>query len=611
MKSWTPSKMTIENSNIFRVMSELKIDSYDEFWKWSVRNKAAFWTKTVKSLGLVFDKKYSQIFDISNGVENAQWLSGAKLNIIDSCFQNSSESTAILIDNGENENVKISQSQLEVIVNSIANGFVESKLVPGDTIAIYMSMTLEAVAIYLAAIKAGIIVATIADSFSSDEILMRLKITQPKLIFTQDGFLRSGRTHRLYDTCRNIYNVKQVVVNYLDDKISLAKKDMLFENFRSSNTVFTSVKVDPSHLITILFSSGTTGEPKAIPWDHSTPVKSASDAFYHHDIKNGDVVCWPTNLGWMMGPWLVFAALINKATIALYSGSPLDSHFGAFVSRSKVTMLGVVPSIVSAWKLSQSMEQFDWSAIRNFSSTGEVSNPNDMTYLMGLAGNKPIIEYCGGTEIGGGYIASTLVQENFPSQFSSPTLGGEFVLLNEEGMQCAKGQVFLIPPIMGLSTKLINRNHHEVYYKGISKFNNQVLRKHGDELHQLENNYFKVNGRTDDTMNLGGIKVSSVQIEVVVNTLEFISESAAVAVSKTNGGPSELVIYFVAFYAIPYSEALEKVKNCVKTKLNPLFKVMNLVKIDNLPRTASKKIKRKELRTLYVKQQIENEGNIL
>jgi acetyl-CoA synthetase len=301
----------------------------------------------------------------------------------------------------------------------------------------------------------------------------------------------------------------------------------------------------------------------------------------------------------MMGPWLVFATLINKGTIALYSGSPLEEGFGKFVENSKVNMLGLVPSIVRSWKLSGVMQEYDWNAIRCFSSTGEVSNSEDMSYLMELGGEKPIIEYCGGTEIGGGYVASTMVQENIPSQFSCQTLGGEFILLNDKGEESRKGEVFIVPPIMGLSTDLINKNHHETYYKDVPKYKGKILRNHGDEFRIASNGYFIANGRVDDTMNLGGIKVSSIQIERVVNSLGFVKESAAISVSPKKGGPSDLVIYFVALYTIDENEALRKVQNCVKRKLNPLFKVVDLVKIDTLPRTASNKVKRKELRTIY------------
>ena len=349
-----------------------------------------------------------------------------------------------------------------------------------------------------------------------------------------------------------------------------------------------------------MFSSGTTGDPKAIPWTHTTPIKSASDGYYHQDIHKNDVVCWPTNLGWMMGPWLVFATLINKATIALYYDMPTGNGFGEFIQNAKVTMLGVIPSFVKYWITSKNMEKYNWNSIKCFSSTGEVSNADEMNYLMQLANNKPVIEYCGGTEIGGGYVTSTIVQPNIASTFSTQALGGEFVLLNDNHNKCSKGELFLIPPIMGLSNTLLNRDHFKVYYKGTPTFEGKLLRRHGDELEELENGYYKAQGRVDDAMNLGGIKVSSVQIEAVLNSLEFIKESAAIAASPENGGPSLLVIFYVENPShLIENQRLQQAINCVKEKLNPLFRVHDLVKIEVLPRTASNKVMRRSLRDIY------------
>ena len=598
--TWIPSKEIIESSNIYKMMQQLGIANYQDFWNWSVTEKNSFWEKTVEKLGIVFEKKYNSIVNVSAGVEEAIWLYGAQFNIVDACFQNKENATVIISENKKGELEKTSQKELEILVNKTANGMVFLGLKPKDTIAIYMPMTIEAIVVYLAAIKAGFSVATIADSFSVEEISTRIEMTNPQLIFTQDGFLRGGKTHFLYEKCNHFKVSKIIVVQRLEEKITLQTNASFFDEFLSANEKFISVKGNSTDITTLLFSSGTTGKPKAIPWDQTTPIKSASDAYYHHNIQQNDVLCWPTNLGWMMGPWLVFASLINKASIALYEGSPLDKGFGKFVEEAKVTMLGVVPSIVKNWKETAQMESFNWNTIKCFSSTGEVSNPTDMAYLMQLGNHKPIIEYCGGTEIGGGYISSTLVQENIPSQFSSQTLGGEFVLLNENGKVFDEGEVFIIPPIMGLSTQLIQQNHYETYYKGTPKLENRTLRKHGDQFIKLENGYYKAQGRVDDAMNLGGIKVSAVQIESVINTLDFVKESAAIAVSPKEGGPSYLVVFYVSKEKKEEENSLKKIQNHVKTKLNPLFKVVDLVKIDTLPRTASNKVKRKELRLQYV-----------
>ena len=600
--SWKPSNKIIENSNIHKMMLENGFKNYVDFWKWSVNEKSEFWTQTVKNLNIKLQKKFTSIVDISHGIEQAQWLKGAKLNIVDSCFQNDDEAISLIFQKENKDIQKVTQKSLKKLVNQIANSLRSINVQQGDFIAIDMPMSLEAVAIYLAGIKAGNPVVTIADSFAPKEIAVRLKITNPKVIFTQDVLQRAGKTLSLYQKVIEANPLKVVVIKVGNENISLRKNDIYFKDFIVDNHHFKSVVQDPYDTITILFSSGTTGEPKAIPWTHTTPIKSASDGYYHHDIQKNDVVCWPTNLGWMMGPWLVFATLINKATIALYYGAPMGEEFGKFVQDAKVTMLGVVPSIVKQWKITRCNEQLDWDTIKCFSSTGEISNPEEMEYLMQLANNKPVIEYCGGTEIGGGYVTSTMVQSNIASTFSTQALGGEFILLNDNNELSNKGEMFLIPPIMGLSNTLLNRDHHDVYYKGIPKFNGKTLRKHGDELEQLENGYYRAQGRVDDAMNLGGIKVSSIQIEELINQLEFIKESAAIAVSPKGGGPSLLVIYYVEKNNLfNKNERFLKAKQIIRKKLNPLFKVSDLIAIDKLPRTASGKVMRKDLRSNYKK----------
>jgi acetyl-CoA synthetase len=600
MKTWKPSQLDIEKTHIYQNMLKLGFTDYKEFWKWSVDNKKLFWEKTVNNLGIPFKKKYTDLLNLPDGVTQAKWLDGAKMNIADACFQNDDQATSIIYqEEGEKTIKQISQRELENLVNRIANSLQKAGLQKEDVIAIDMPMTVEAVAIYLAGIKAGIPVATIADSFTPNEIAVRLDITQPKLVFTQDVQLRAGKVLPLYEKVKQAKASKIIVIKVSQEDIILRENDQYWTDFLCDDTTFESVSCKPDDTMTILFSSGTTGAPKAIPWTHTTPIKSASDGYYHHDIHKNEVVAWPTNLGWMMGPWLVFATLINKGTIALYYGAPMGKEFGEFVQNSQVNMLGLVPSIVKNWKNTQCMEGLDWSNIKCFSSTGEASNPEEYSYLMKLGNHKPIIEYCGGTEIGGGYVTASLVQENIPATFSTQALGGAFVLLDENNLETTKGEVFLIPPVMGLSNSLLNRNHYDVYYKDTPKYKGQILRRHGDQMEQLPNSYYKAQGRVDDAMNLGGIKVSSLQIEAVINTLYFIKESAAIAIPPKEGGPDKLVIYYVGTQSIDKSDALKEVQQLIKNQINPLFKVSDIVVVEKLPRTASGKVMRRNLRKTY------------
>ena len=600
---WQPTPDFIQKTNLYRQMQKQGFEHYHDFYQWSITKHADFWDATVKALDIQLKSPYSTVLDDSD-MEQPQWLKDAQMNIVDSCFKADKNQPAIIYQK-ENETKRqtLSYAELEQYVNRIANALIKNGLKKGDIIGIDMAMNIEAVAIYLAGIKAGMQVVTVADSFSPDEIKVRFDIAPPKLVFTQDYLLRGGKKLPLYDKVLQAGAGKIIIVPAIENTdVRIRRQDVFWDEFLSDNTQFTSETMAPLDTTTILFSSGTTGSPKAIPWNHTTAIKSAADGFYHHDIKTGDVVAWPTNLGWMMGPWLIYATLINNGTIALFEGSPMSADFGKFVQDAGVNMLGVVPSIVRAWKNAGTMENFDWSAIKCFSSTGESSNPQEMTYLMQLADNKPVIEYCGGTEIGGGYVTSTLIQTNIPSTFSTPALGSEFVIIDEEGKLSDKGEVFLVPPAMGLSFKLLNRNHHQVYYEDTPKIEGKVLRRHGDFLVRMENGYYRVMGRTDDSMNLGGIKVSSLQIEELVNSHIAVTESAAIAVSPPEGGPARLVLYIVPNGIVDKELLQHELQKLIKQKLNPLFKIYDVVITEKLPRTASNKIMRRVLRQTYQKQ---------
>ena len=601
--TWTPTEENVESSNIFKMMELQFFESYEELYRWSVKDPGGFWRDTMDLLEIRMKKKYDEVLDLSKGASQPVWLKGAQMNIVDSCFRNSDSARAIFYKEEDGVREVFSYDQLNRLINQIANGLVDSGLKKGDYVAIDMPMNIKAVAIYLAIIKAGMVAVTIADSFAPHEIKVRLEITGPKLFFTQDHIIRGGKALPLYDRVIEAGAPPCIVVQAGQETPELRQGDQLWDSFISQNAFFESVACAPDDTITILFSSGTTGNPKAIPWDHTTPIKCAGDGYFHQNIQNGDVICWPTNLGWMMGPWLVFASLITESSMALYGGAPLDKGFGMFVEEAGVTMLGVVPSLVNQWRSTRYMESLNWSRIKVFSSTGEVSNSEDMQYLMELAGNKPVIEYCGGTEIGGSYVTGAVIFPAIPGTFSTPALGTAFVLLDEQGQETDNGEVYILPAAMGLSTRLLNQDHEAVYYQGTPVFKGKLTRRHGDQMERLPNGYFRGHGRTDDAMNLGGIKVSSVQIEETLNALDIFKETAAIAVSSVEGGPAKLVIYGVEGVSdLPFEDQLQVARKTVKEQLNPLFKVEDLVLINELPRTASNKVMRRRLREMYMEE---------
>lgn len=602
--AWFPSDDQIQATNIAALMHELQIHSYPELHSWSVQHRAEFWHIMMQRLGIQFHQSYTQIVDLSRSIEFPNWLVDAQLNIVESCFQAPANAPAIIFRSPQMPLSSLTYGELRILSHRVANGLVEAGFQPGDAIAIDMPMIAESVAIYLGIVAMGGVVVSIADSFAPDEIATRLRLSNAKAIFTQDAIVRAEKQLPLY-TKVIAANAPQAIVFLTDSSTQLRVGDLSWEAFLSSKQQFDVVPVHPTAHTNILFSSGTTGDPKAIPWTQTTPIKCAVDGHLHQDIHPGDVVAWPTNLGWMMGPWLIYASLINQATIGLYYDTPTERGFGEFIQDARVTMLGVVPSLVNCWRTTHCMQGLDWSAIKAFSSTGECSNAQDMLFLMSLAGYRPIVEYCGGTEIGGGYITGTLVQPCAPATFTTPALGLDFVLLDEHDRPTNKGEAFILPPSIGLSTELLNKDHHQVYFADTPPHPTapdlQLLRRHGDHLERLPNGYYRALGRVDDTMNLGGIKVSSAEIEQALNTVEEICETAAIAVPPPDGGPSQLVVYAVIQpeVTLPKAALQARLQAAIAQSLNPLFKIRDLVIVDALPRTASNKVMRRVLRSQY------------
>jgi acetyl-CoA synthetase len=219
---------------------------------------------------------------------------------------------------------------------------------------------------------------------------------------------------------------------------------------------------------------------------------------------------------------------------------------------------------------------------------------------MNAAGGVPVIEYCGGTEIGGGYLSGTVLQPAVPARFTTPTLGLDLAILDDGGSKSDVGEVFIVPPSIGLSTELINQDHDAVYFTDLPEIG-RPLRRHGDHLRRTPDGHFQALGRVDDTMNLGGIKVSSADLESVLAGIETVVEAAAVASRPAGGGPDRLVVFAVVNTDTDVGIDSLKVsmQQAIKDQLNPLFKIHEVVVVTSLPRTASHKLMRRTLRDEY------------
>ncbi|CAH9142654.1 unnamed protein product [Cuscuta epithymum] len=597
------------------------ISSFSDFQELSVSNPEVFWKTVLEEMNVSFTVPPQCILSVDPSHPGGKWLPGAHLNPAKQCLclngkRTPHDVTIIWCNEGDDEAPlkKMTLEELRSEVWKVARAIETLGLEKGSSIAIDMPMDVNSVVIYLAIVFAGYVVVSIADSFAPKEISTRLLLSKAKAIFTQDFIARGEKRLPLYSRVVDAQSPMAIVVPNRNSSLSIKLRDgdIAWHDFLGrikDSKELDAVDVPTEAFTNILFSSGTTGEPKAIPWSAITPLKAAADGWCHMDIQRGDVVAWPTNLGWMMGPWLVYASLLNGASMALYNGSPLGSGFAKFVQDAKVTMLGVIPSIVRTWKTTNCTSGFDWSTIRCFGSSGEASSVDEYLWLMGRARYKPVIEYCGGTEIGGGFVTGSLLQAQSLAAFSTAAIGCSLYIIGKDGFPIASdvpgiGELALGPLMFGASSTLLNADHYKVYFKGMPAWNGKILRRHGDVIERTCKGYYRPQGRADDTMNLGGIKVSSLEIERICNAVDVdILETAAIGVPPAGGGPEKLVIVVVFKDSDESKHNLNKLTNsfnlALQKKLNPLFKVSNTVTLPSLPRTATNKVMRRVLRQQF------------
>ncbi|KAJ0616967.1 putative acetate--CoA ligase [Helianthus annuus] len=629
---WFPSDVDSRQTNLGRIMEahgpkllgaayKDPITSYKQFQKFSVQHQEEYWSIVLEKLSVRFQQPPKCILDTSDKSKpGGTWLPGSVLNIAECCLlsanerDNDNEKVAIVWRDERFDDLEVNKMTLNELrrqVMLVANAL-KGSFTKGDPIAIDMPMTVTAVVIYLAIIYAGFVVVSIADSFASKEIATRLRVSKAKATFTQDYIVRGGKKFPLYSRVVEATDRRVIVVPAIGENvdIQLRKQDISWDDFLSSakqlpRPDYCDPVYQSSDTVTnILFSSGTTGDPKAIPWTQISPIRGAADAWAHMDVQPEDVFCWPTNLGWVMGPILLYSCFLTGGTLALYHGSPLGRGFGKFIQDARVTLLGTVPSLVKLWNTTGCMEGLDWTNIKLFATTGEASSVDDDLWLSSRAYYKPVLECCGGTELASSYVQGNVLQPQAFAAFSSASMTTGIVILDDHGVpypddQPCVGEVGLFPVYMGATDRLLNADHDKIYFKGMPVYNGMQLRRHGDIVKRTIGGYYMVQGRADDTMNLGGIKTSSIEIERVCEQADAsIMETAAVSCQPATGGPELLAIFVVLKEG--FNTEQDKLKmifsKAIQRNLNPLFKVSFVKIVPEFPRTASNKLLRRLLR---------------
>ncbi|MEM0164883.1 MAG: AMP-binding protein [Saccharolobus sp.] len=577
-----PDKEWIESSNVYKFMVEKGFNTLDEFIKYTYDNPV-FWEDFIKLIGLKFYKKYEKILDLSRGKQWAKWFVNGKLNIADQIDDNSEVFIKWM---DENLNARtVTYSQILNESKSISSWLKKNGLRKGDRVAIYMPMIPEIVSVMLGAIRAGMIIIPLFSGFGPEPIRVRMEDSEAKVIFTVDKVIRKGKE---IDMLKNLegFNVTKVVINRSGVKGDFYEyKDVI-------KTGGDGLEItDAEDPMMIIYTSGTTGKPKGCVHTHDGfPIKASADIYFQFDLKKGETLTWITDMGWMMGPWMVFGALLMKSKMGMIEGYTSGEVISKFVEDIKVDVLGLSASLV---RMLRSEGKVNIKEVRVFGNTGEPIDPESWHWLFNVSDKKPIINYSGGTEISGGILGNYVIKKIKPSSFNGPSPGINASVFDESGKEASpnvEGELVVLSVWPGM-TRGFWRNPERYLETYWSVWKDVWV--HGDLAYRDEEGYFYIVGRSDDTIKVAGKRIGPAEIESVLNSFPNVIESACVGLPDPVKG--EKIVCFVVSKESNIEKELSKY---AEEKLGKAFAPSDIKIVKELPKTRNAKIMRRLIRAL-------------
>lgn len=598
-------------------MARHGITDIDSLSRRSVDDPNWFWDAVVDDLGIVFSEPYHTVMDTSRGIPWTEWFVGGRLNIAANCLDRHLETSlrdaVCLIAEREGGNVvRYTFQELAREVDRCAAALRAVGLKPGDRVASYMPMIAEVVIQMLATIKIGAIFIPIFSGYAPAAVAERLRDAGVSLLFTADLSERHGRPTRIKANAdaavAEAPNVTRVVVveGFEDDVPWNDQRDVWWNEFLSQGSDAHAEFVPSMHPALILYTSGTTGRPKGTVHSHAgSLVQIAKEVGYAFDMKSSDVFWWLTDIGWMMGPWMIIGGLFHGATVVLYDGAfdwPQNRPW-AMLERHAVSVFGISPTAVRLAMRAgaEHVDAHDLSKVRILGSTGEPWDEKSWRWFFEVVGKRrcPIINVSGGTDIIGCFLSPLPIDELKPCSLVRPGLGMAVDVWNERGesVREAVGYLVATKPAPSMTRGLWNDPERYIasYW---SKWEN--IWNHGDWAYVDGDGHWFLHGRADDTLKIAGRRIGPAEIEGALIKTGKVSEAAAIGVPHEIKGEGIVCFAVLRSGLEPDDELRAELAQAVVDQLGKIDRPDRVLFVSDLPKTRSAKILRRLVRARYL-----------
>ncbi|GLV53456.1 acetoacetyl-CoA synthetase [Dictyobacter sp. S3.2.2.5] len=581
----------------------LQLETSEQLWQWSVDRLEDFWGSIWQYMRIQASEPYTQVL-AARQMPDAEWFTGARLNYAEQVFRHATSNRPALLVRSESQPLReVSWQQLQRQVGSVANGLKAMGVGVGDRVVAYVPNSAEAVIAFLACASIGAIWSSCAPDFGTKSVVDRFQQIEPCVLFAIDGYRYGGKVLDRRSTVAELRQAlptlrKTIIIPsvYAASETGSDPDTLLWDQLLTYDETLTYAQVAFNHPLWVLYSSGTTGLPKAIVQSQGgIMLEHIKFLHLHMDLKPEDRFFWFTTTGWMMWNLLVGGLLVG-CTIVLYDGSPNYPDIGVLwelVQEAGITVFGTSAGYLTACMKAgiTPAQTYQLMRLRALGSTGSPLPPEGFHWVyQAVKQDLWLASISGGTDVCSAFVGGSILLPVYAGEIQTRALGAKVEAFDEQGRSVVNevGELVIREPLPSMPIYFWNdpqgQRLHDSYFAAYPG-----TWRHGDWIQLTDRGSVIISGRSDSTINRRGIRMGSSEIYRTVEDLPEVVDSLVIGV-ELPGGAYYMPLFVVLKDAQPLSEELiKKIKTRLRSAISPHYVPDAVIAVQEIPRTLSGK----------------------